>query len=121
MNLFTRILLDVITLCIFEIYLHNKAKNVANVKKTELTYSKICKFNINDFINDLGGINNIENVSSTLSSVKVNLKNINLVITDLQKKYKINGITKSKNVLILIFGDNAKTIAENIEQLLKAK
>ena len=121
MNLFTRILLDVITLGTFEIYLHNKAKKVANVKNSELTYSKTYGFDINDIINDLGGIDNIENVSATLSSVKINLKNINLVIADLQKKYKIKGITKSNNVLILIFGDNAKAIAENIELSLKTE
>lgn len=121
MNLFVHILLDIITLGIFEIYLHNKAKKVADIKNSELTYSKTYGFKINNFIKDLGDINNIENVSSTLSSVKVNLKNINLVIADLQKKYKIKGITKSSNVLILIFGDSAKTIVENIEQLLKSK
>ena len=63
MNLFVHILLDIITLGIFEIYLHNKAKKVANIKNSELTYSKTYGFKINDFIKDLGGINNIENVS----------------------------------------------------------
>ncbi|MBQ6280211.1 MAG: hypothetical protein IJK72_02010 [Mycoplasma sp.] len=121
MNIFTRVLFDIFTFGIFEIILHAKAKKVANIKNSELTYSKTYKFNINNFINDLGGIDNIENVSSTLSSVKINLKKINLIIADLQKKYQIKGITKSNNVLILIFGDNAKTIAENIEKLLKTK
>lgn len=121
MNIFTRILLDILTLGILEIVLHKKAKKIANVKNSELTYSKTYKFNINDFINDLGGINNIENVSATISSVKINLKQINLININLQKKYQIKGITKSNNALILIFGDNAKTIAENIEQLLKTE
>ena len=93
MNIFIRVLFDIFTFGIFEIILHAKAKKVANVKNSELTYSKTYKFNIN----------------------------INLIIADLQKKYQIKGITKSNNVLILVFGDNAKTIAENIEKLLKTK
>lgn len=118
MNTFLRIVLDVITLGIFEIVLYSKAKKLSKTKNSELTYSKKYKFNINDFANDIGGIDNIENVSYTLSSVKINLKNINLVNLELQKKYPITGITRSFNSMILIFGDNAKTIAEDINKLL---
>lgn len=119
MNIFIRILLDIITLGMFEIVLYCKAKKIANTKNTELTYSKKYKFNINDFVKDLGGLENIENVSATLSSIKIVLKNVNLINSNLQKKYEIKGITKSNNSVILIFGDNAKIIAEDINKLLK--
>ena len=119
MNIFGRVLLDIITLGVFEIILCCKAKKIANTKNTELTYSKKYKFDINEFITDLGGAENIKNVFATLSSVKITLKKVNLISADLQKKYEIKGITKSNNSVILIFGDNAKTIAEDINKLLK--
>ena len=118
MNTFLRIILDIITLGIFEIIIYSKVKKLSKTKNDELIYSKKYKFKINDFINDLGGINNIENISYTLSSIKINFKNINLVNSELQKKYQIKGITKSINSMILIFGDNAKTIANDINELL---
>ncbi len=119
MNIFRRVLLDIITLGIFEIVLYCKAKKIANTKNTELIYSKKYKFDINNFVMDLGDIKNIENVSATLSSVQIVLKNVNLINPSLQKKYEIKGMTKSNNSVILIFGDNAKTIAQDINKLLK--
>ena len=90
MNTFLRIILDIITLGIFEIIIYSKVKKLSKAKNDELIYSKKYKFKINDFINDLGGINNIENISYTLSSIKINFKNINLVNSELQKKYQQN-------------------------------
>ena len=54
-------------------------------------------------------------------SALINGDQVSNIDNILQKKYQIKGITKSNNVLILVFGDNAKTIAENIEKLLKTK
>ena len=118
MNIFVRVLLDVITLGLFEIYVHSKAKKVSQQVNTELMYSKVYKFNINKFIEDVGGINNITSSTATLSSLRLGLKDVNLVNHDLKSKYKINGLTKSTNSIILVFGDNSKAICDDINKLM---
>ena len=118
MNIFVRVLLDVITLGLFEIYVHSKAKKVSQQVNTELMYSKVYKFNINKFVEDVGGINNITSSTATLSSLKLGLKDVNLVNHDLKSKYKINGLTKSTNSIILVFGDNSKAICDDINKLM---
>lgn len=118
MNIFVRVLLDVITLGLFEIYVHSKAKKVSQQVNTELMYSKVYKFNINKFVEDVGGINNITSSTATLSSLRLGLKNVNLVNHDLKSKYKINGLTKSTSSIILVFGDNSKAICDDINKLM---
>ena len=118
MNIFARVLLDIITLGIFEVYLHSKAKKLSQQVNTELMYSKKYKFNINKFVNDLGGIDNIDSAIATLSSLKLELKDTNLVYPDLKSKYKINGLTKSTKSIILVFGDNSKAICDDINKLI---
>lgn len=118
MNIFVRVLLDVITLGLFEIYVHSKAKKVSQQVNTELMYSKVYKFNINKFVEDVGGINNITSSTATLSSLRLGLKDVNLVNHDLKSKYKINGLTKSTNSIILVFGDNSKAICDDINKLM---
>ena len=81
-------------------------------------YSKKYKFNINKFVNDLGGVDNIDSVTATLSSLKLELKDTNLVNPDLKSKYKINGLTKSTKSIILVFGDNSKAICDDINKLM---
>ena len=118
MNIIARVLLDIITLGIFEVYLHSKAKKLSQQVNTELMYSKKYKFNINKFVNDLGGIDNIDSAIATLSSLKLELKDTNLVNPDLKPKYKINGLTKSTKSIILVFGDNSKAICDDINKLI---
>lgn len=118
MNIFVRVLLDIITLGLFEIYIHSKAKMVSKQVNTELMYSKNYKFNINNFVDDVGGINNITSATATLSSLRLGLKDVNLINPDLKSKYKINGLTKSTNAIILVFGDNSKAICNDINKLM---
>ena len=118
MNIFVRILADICTLGIFEIVLHQKAKKVSQQVNTRLMYSKKYKFNINKFVDDVGGIDNIVSASSTLSSLRLELKDINLVNPDLKLKYQINGLTKSSKSIILVFGDNSKAICDDIIKLM---
>ena len=118
MNIFVRILADIFTLGILEVILHQKAKKVSQQVNTQLMYSKKYKFNIDKFVDDVGGIDNIVSASSTLSSLRLELKDINLVNPDLKSKYKINGLTKSSKSIILVFGDNSKAICDDIIKLM---
>lgn len=113
MNKFSYVLCSILTLGIFNLCIRHKAKNTKT--NDTLSFSTKYNFKIVDFINDLGGVKNIKNVSATLSSVSINLADINLINPDLKNKYKIHGLNKSANNLILIFGDNAKQIAQDIK------
>ncbi|WEK82806.1 MAG: hypothetical protein L3I91_01535 [Mycoplasma sp.] len=114
----TYILLNIVSFGLFYLYVKAKANALVHTVNNELTYSQKYSFSINDFLNDLGGKRNIKNVVNTLSSINLELVDINQVIPNLKSKYKIRGISKTSNKLILLFGDNAKQIASDLKQLL---
>ena len=118
MNKFTYTVLNIITFGLYGHNLKKKAQKISQEKNTDLSYAKKYNFNIADLINDLGGKDNIKSVSSTLSTAKFELVDINNVNSKLKEKYKINGISKNANSLILIFGNNSIAIVNDAKQLL---
>lgn len=111
--------LNILSLGLFSLYLKNKAKKISNQVNSSLTYEKKYNFSINRFANDLGGIDNIKKADSTLSTLKISLNDIAKVNHNLKQIYKINGISKSKNNLLLIFGNNSMAIAKDLNNLLE--
>lgn len=89
--------------------------NTENVIKTS---SKI-PFNIVVFIHALGGKDNIIDISSTISSVKISLKNINLINKDDIKEISQRGILISENKITILFGDFSETLKKAIEDEIK--
>ena len=118
MNNFVYNFLNIITLGIFSICWKNKAKKVSNKINQELTYEKKYDFNIENFVKDLGGIENFLEVSSTLSTVKISLNDMTKIDSNLKQKYKINGLSKTKNTLFLVFGNNSIAIANDLNKML---
>lgn len=118
MNKFVYNFLNIITLGIFSLCLKNKAKKVSNKINQELTYEKKYDFNIENFVKDLGGIENFLEVSSTLSTVKISLNDMTKIDSNLKQKYKINGLSKTKNTLFLVFGNNSIAIANDLNKIL---
>ena len=108
MNKFVYNFLNIITLGIFSLCLKNKAKKVSNKINQELTYEKKYDFNIENFLE----------VSSTLSTVKISLNDMTKIDSNLKQKYKINGLSKTKNTLFLVFGNNSIAIANDLNKML---
>jgi PTS system glucose-specific IIC component len=69
-------------------------------------------FDIEKLIEALGGKSNILDVSATISTLKVNVKDVTTLSKDSFTKFKINGFMKNANQVILVFGDNAQAISE---------
>ena len=121
MSKLKRIIIDICTLGIFEIWLRKKAKKCANQTNKELIYSSKYNFKINDFINDLGGINNIKNINVVISNIKIELIDPNKFNENIKNKYGIKGISKTNNNLIIVIGDNAKAIVDDILKIKNSK
>ncbi len=115
------VLLSIVTLGIYPLYIRSKAKKIANTSRDNISVSTKALININDFINDLGGDNNIATCSSTISTVKIALVDVNKIsnINDLKKIYDIKGVVKSSNNITFLFGDNSKAIANEINTIIK--
>ncbi|MDR3163606.1 MAG: hypothetical protein LBT77_00840 [Mycoplasmataceae bacterium] len=115
MNKFFKYILYVLSLGILPLYIKHKAKHQIDVKRQEFIVSKEINFDLNLLVNLFGGLNNIANVSSTMSTVAITLKNeIDIEIKYL-KKFGIRSYFKKSNQYILVFGDNAQVIANQIK------
>lgn len=112
------VLLNIIGLGIPYIYARNKANKLKNTTNTTLQTSSLIDFDITDLLNALGGKDNIENISTTISTLKVNLKNAQDLSKEQFNKFKINGFMKNQKQIILVFGDNAQAIGNELSKLL---
>ncbi len=114
----TYVFLMIISFGFFKLYLNKKAKLIAYQKNDKLIVSEKFSFDIENFINDLGGIKNIRSVNSTINNVIVDLEDTTLVKENLKQTYNIRGINRSAHQLILVFGDNASAIANKLKEEL---
>lgn len=112
----TYIFLLVITFGLFYFYVKSQAKKQSLTHNDNIIITTKYQFDINDLIKDLGTKSNIKEVSSTINSIIIKLNDTNLVNPQLKDIYKIKGINKTANSLILLIGDNAKTIAEDLKK-----
>ncbi|OYD26779.1 phosphotransferase system IIB component [Mycoplasma testudineum] len=79
-------------------------------------------FNENELWELLGGINNINSVSATLSKLRINFENNKLVNVEKIKKYpEVTGVLLSTKSINIIMGAAAKELEQKINQLLKDK
>lgn len=58
------VLLSIVTLGIYPLYIRSKAKKIANTSRDNISVSTKALININDFINDLGGITTLLHVAA---------------------------------------------------------
>ena len=79
--------------------------------------SKDFKLEANKLIEYLGGTANIINYEVNSSRFVVNLHNIDLVNKETIKKMGAQGIVEIDNQLKIIFGEDAKQLKKNIDDL----
>ncbi len=110
------IFLSIITLGIFYFCTKSKAKKKAGNTNTSLSVSKMTGIDVNAFLKDIGGKENIISCESTISTLKITFKDVKKVldVEKLKKTYKIVGCIKSYNKITFLFGDNSQAIEREI-------
>lgn len=111
--------LNVITFGLFYLYSKNKSKKKYVNSSNKLYTSDKPLISVSDFVNDLGGKDNILDSSATISSLLVILKDIKKIKIDLKsitKKYQAKGfVISGKNKIRFLFGDNSKAICQKMK------
>ena len=79
--------------------------------------SKDAKIKVNKLVEYLGGKDNIINYEVNKSRFMVTLKDISLVNKESIQKMGAQGIVEIDNELKIIFGDDAKQLKKNIDDL----
>ncbi len=87
-------------------------ENTENVLKT----SNEIPFNMQIFINALGGKDNIVATEATISSVKITFKNINLVNKEKVKELSQRGILVSEEKITILFGNYSEALKQAIDK-----
>ena len=108
-------------ICTFGIgyfYAKNMAKKISQNKNEIITSSKADKFDVNQLIEFLGGNENIINIQSTLSNLKVDVKNPYCIQPDKIKSMGAKGSFINENKITILFGDHSGDIASKLKNKL---
>jgi len=115
------ILLSIITFGIYYAIIRNKAHKLTKINSS-ITTSNLIDFDVNELINCLGGKENIDNISTSISTFSVSLKRtINIDKDMFLRKFKIKGINKINNKYMFLIGDNATTVGNKIKEICLSK
>ncbi|WP_391591741.1 PTS transporter system subunit IIB [[Mycoplasma] cavipharyngis] len=87
--------------------------------RTSLKTSAATSVDINQLITALGGIDNIKTVSGTVNTVKVILSNYEKINKPVLVKIGVKGLMVNEHNLKMIFGDDSKVIANQIDQAIQ--
>ena len=96
-----------------------KAKNVVNMTNDQILTSKKIDFNISDLVSALGQGQNIVEINSTISNLKVKVKDIKLVNVEEIKKLGAIGTLINIDVITILFGDNSEYVGELLKKSCK--
>lgn len=109
----------IFTFGILYFVLNKKAKKQATISNDSLTLTNKIPFNVNDFVTSLGGFSNIEFSSSTISSIRIKLRDKNHFDEDKFKKFKPKGyMWDANNTITILFGDFSFALDEAIKKNL---
>ncbi len=92
-----------------------KVKNNENNINSDLKKSNLIPFDLNLFLKYIGTKENIISAKSTLNSIILNLKNIDIVNKDKLKKIGIRGILVNENSITLILGNYAGELKKQLQ------
>lgn len=97
-------------------YLKHKAKNKAKQVNDQLTVTDKLLIDLDQFINCLGGIDNVIDSEATINSIKIHLKNIKDVDCNKIKELGAKGTMISDGYLTCLFGDFAKILSVELNK-----
>lgn len=109
----------IFTLGIGYLLAKKKVKNVVNTTNDQILTSKKIDFNISDLVSALGESQNIVEINSTISNLKVKVKDIKLVNVEEIKKLGAIGTLINIDVITILFGDNSEYVGELLKKSCK--
>ncbi len=109
----------IFTLGIGYLLAKKKAKNVVNMTNDQILTSKKIDFNISDLVSALGESQNIVEINSTISNLKVKVKDIKSVNVEEIKKLGAIGTLINIDVITILFGDNSEYVGELLKKSCK--
>ncbi|WP_412032502.1 hypothetical protein [Malacoplasma muris] len=118
MNKFSLWMFYIFTFGIGYIVLKNKAKKQATLTNTELTVTHTIPIDVNQFISYVGGIENITSTSASISSIKLNVNDTNIIDVDSIKKIGAKGVMLSDKCVTCLFGDFSKELSNKINSMI---
>lgn len=98
-----------------------KAKKIANQTNTELTVSDKVPFDVLTILEAIGGQDNYVSNTATISSIKIEVKDIKLIDKEKIKKMGAKGTIQGQNNVTCLFGDYSKKLSELINQYIEKK
>lgn len=91
-----------------------KAKVIQNKTNDEIFTTSADNFNVDKLLTALGGPNNIIGVQSTISNLKITLRDVSLIDQNKIKSLGAKGSFLNENKITILFGDTSKDIASKI-------
>ncbi len=101
------------------LYAKNKAKSLSSKTNNKIEITETIDFDIQKLVLALGQKSNIIEINSTISNLKVKVKDINKVNVDNIKKLGAVGTLKNMDVITILFGDNSQYVAELLKKSCK--
>lgn len=96
-----------------------KAKNSANITNDQILTTRSVNFEISNLVSALGKSQNIVEINSTISNLKVKVKDIKKVNVEDIKKLGAVGTLINIDVITILFGDNSEYVAELLKKSCK--
>lgn len=96
-----------------------KAEKVANTINDQILTTKSVDFEISNLAYALGKCENIVEINSTISNLKVRVKDIKKVNVEKIKKLGAVGTLINIDVITILFGDNSEYVAELLKKSCK--
>ncbi len=93
-----------------------KAKKKATEVNKELTVSEKVPFEVQKFIDAIGGKENYIENTATINSIKIKVKDVNKVNKEEIKKIGAKGIMVGQDNITCLFGDYSKKLSELINK-----
>ncbi|MGL4768685.1 MAG: hypothetical protein ACRCW6_00470 [Mycoplasmoidaceae bacterium] len=95
-------------------YIKRKALKISREINQDIQVSNEVSIDVNQLINFLGGIDNIKDVRSTITTLKINFINKQIIKQDEIKEIGAKGIIISDNNIVMSFGYWAKELMKQI-------
>ncbi|WP_031488905.1 PTS transporter subunit EIIB [Ureaplasma canigenitalium] len=110
------ILLYIFTFGIAYFVLRAKAKKRAKMHNEQLSITEKLPFDINDFYSYVGMKDNILDVDATINTLKLQVKDKELINKDNLKKLGVKGILSNGQQISLVIGDFSLKLKEIIKK-----
>lgn len=93
-----------------------KAKKIATTVNSELTVTNEVPFKVKEIIDAVGGVDNYLFNTTTINSIKIGVKDIELVDKEKIKKMGAVGVNLNQDSIRCLFGDFSKKLGQMLDE-----